>query len=258
MKHPSCASISRALRGLARPAGAFDASRYFRGGEALRFHNVGTPRVRALARSIYDAHRDEWSIDDALRLAGELIEDPYLETKGVGIEILARYRRDFAPKHLAVWKRWLSGNHAANWATTDAICGVLIGPLLSAHPELIPEVQRWSRHRNLWVRRASAVALLKPMAKGYGVDAAYEVALALHGDDEDLSQKAVGWMLREAGKYDAARLERHLRRYGAAIPRTTVRYAIERFPPEKRLELLSVTKPHRRLPRVTSAAPTPP
>jgi 3-methyladenine DNA glycosylase AlkD len=222
--------------------GVFDASRYFRGGDSLRFYNVGTPQMRALAQSIHHEHRHDWSVDDALRLADELIEDPYLETKAVGIEIVARHRREFAPPHLAIWKRWLAGNHAANWATTDAICGLLIGPLLCAHPELIPRVQRWSSHRNLWVRRASAVSLLKPMGKGYGVDAAYAVARALHGDKEDLIQKAVGWMLRDAGKYDARRLEQHLRRHGPSIPRTTVRYAIERFPPAKRRELLTATK----------------
>ena len=61
-------------------------------------------------------------------------------------------------------------------------------------------------------------------------------------DEEDLIQKAVGWMLREAGKADPARLERYLRQHGPAIPRTTVRYAIERFPPAKRLALLRATR----------------
>jgi 3-methyladenine DNA glycosylase AlkD len=57
-----------------------------------------------------------------------------------------------------------------------------------------------------------------------------------------LLQKAVGWMLREAGKVDDVRLERYLRANGPSIPRTTVRYAIERFPSAKRRELLAVTR----------------
>jgi 3-methyladenine DNA glycosylase AlkD len=68
------------------------------------------------------------------------------------------------------------------------------------------------------------------------------VARQLHPDSEDLIQKAVGWTLREAGKTDMDRLERYLIRHGARIPRTTVRYAIERFPPEKRRSLLVATK----------------
>ena len=150
--------------------------------------------------------------------------------------------REFQPRHLATWKRWLARNDSANWATTDAICGSLIGPLLSSHPELIPRVRDWSRHRNMWVRRASAVGLIKPMSDGYGLDAAYAVARALRQDGSDLIQKAVGWMLREAGKYDQARLERYLRQRGPSTPRTTVRYAIERFPPARRRALLAATR----------------
>ena len=87
--------------------------------------------MRGLARSIHARHKDEWSIDDAMAFADVLIVDRHLEAKSVGIEVVARYRRDFTPRLLPAWKRWLAGNHSANWATTDAICGVLIGPLLA-------------------------------------------------------------------------------------------------------------------------------
>jgi 3-methyladenine DNA glycosylase AlkD len=181
-------------------------------------------------------------VDAALRLADVLIRDPYLETKSVGIEVVARYRRSFTPRLLPSWKRWLAGNFAANWATTDAICGALIGPLLAGHPRLIPEIRAWATHRNMWVRRASAVALIPAFRLGMGLDEAYDVAKTLHSDKEDLIQKAVGWMLREAGKQDPGRLEWYLRAEGPAIPRTTVRYAIERFPAAKRRALLRSTR----------------
>lgn len=76
-------------------------------------------------------------------------------------------------------------------------------------------------------------------AKSVGIEV---VARRLHGDPEDLIQKAVGWTLREAGKTDLPRLARYLRANGAAIPRTTLRYAIERFPPGKRAALLKETR----------------
>lgn len=227
------------MRRLARPAASFDAARYFRGDHGLRFHNVGTKNVRALAHAIYTANREEWTIDDAMRLADALMRDPYLETKSVGIEVVARYRHSFAPRLLPSWKRWLSTNLSANWATTDLVCGVLIGPLLADHPRLIPLMRTWAAHRNMWVRRAAAVALLPAIRRGLALDVAYDVAAALHTDDEDLIQKAVGWMLREAGKQDAQRLERYLRAAGGIIPRTTLRYSIERFPAAKRRALLT-------------------
>jgi 3-methyladenine DNA glycosylase AlkD len=230
------------LRRLARPPGTFDAARYFRGEHGLRFYNVGTENMRSLARAIYMANRADWTVDDAMRLADALMRDPYLETKAVGIEVIARYRDSFTPRLLPSWKRWLAGNLSTNWATTDQICGTLIGPLLADHPRLIPLMRTWSAHRNMWVRRASAVALIPSIRRGLALDVAYAVAKALHQDGEDLIQKAVGWMLREAGKQDPVRLERYLRAEATAIPRTTLRYAIERFPAAKRRALLSSTR----------------
>ena len=238
-------AAQRALARQARPTGAFDASRYFRGAGGLAFHNVGTATMRALARSIHAQHKDEWSIDDAMAFADVLIADRYLEAKAVGIEVVARYRRDFTPRLLPAWKRWLSRNHSANWATTDAMCGVLIGPLLLQYPELAPRMRAWAGHRNMWVRRASIVGLLPRARRGESLDLVYGIARRLHADQEDLIQKAVGWALREAGKTDMPRLERYLRANGADIPRTTLRYAIERFPAARRKAILIGTKPPR-------------
>ena len=236
------ARVIRELKRLSRPGGEFDASRYFRGAGDLGFYNVGTTAMRALARSTYDNHRSAWSVDEAMKLADALIVDRHLEAKSVGIEVVARYRREFTPQLLPAWKRWLAKNHSANWATTDAICGTLIGPLIVRHPQLAAQMRAWARHPNMWVRRASAVGLIASVRQGVALDDGYEVARQLHGDREDLIQKAVGWMLREAGKTDPARLERYLRTNGPAIPRTTLRYAIERFAETKRRSLLKATR----------------
>jgi 3-methyladenine DNA glycosylase AlkD len=235
------AEARRAVARLARPAGDFDASRYFRGTNRLGLYNVGTGRVRTLAREFVASHA-AWSAEDAIAFADLLIADRYLEVKGLGIEALARFRRQFRPAFLRVWKRWLASNAADNWATTDGMCGRLIGPLLVAHPDLVPRLAAWARDRNLWVRRAAIVALIPPLRKHDVLDQVYATAQILHGDDADLIQKAVGWTLREAGKVDPRRLERYLRANGARIPRTTVRYAIERFAPAKRRALLVATR----------------
>ena len=239
----AAAASKRALRKLARPAGTFDASRYFRGDHALGFYNTGTKPMRALARDIYLAHRDRWDVRDALIFAQLLMPDRYLETKSVGLEVLARFRREFTPPVLDRCRRWLAKNYAANWATTDEMCGVVIGPLLVKHPELMPQMRVWAKHGNMWVRRASIVGLLPPIRRGdtdAAVDLVYEIARQLHPDRNDLIHKAVGWALREAGKIEPARLERYLQAGVAVIPRTTFRYAIERFDSTKRAKLLAI------------------
>jgi 3-methyladenine DNA glycosylase AlkD len=227
---------------MGRPSGDFDSSRYFRASGDLGFYNVGTAKVRDLARTIHAQHRDEWTIDDAMAFAESLIDNRHLEVKGVAIELVARFHRDFTPRLLAKWKRWLASNHSANWATTDAICGLLIGPLLVKHPSHCDGLRAWATHRNMWVRRAAIVGLIHRARRGKSLDTVYEIAGRLHTDREDLIQKAVGWALREAGKTDMARLERYLRAGGVRIPRTTLRYAIERFPETKRRALLTATR----------------
>jgi 3-methyladenine DNA glycosylase AlkD len=232
----AAAETRRELASHARPAGTFDASRYCRTTEHLAFLNVGTAAVRAVARAVVREHRD-WTLADAVAFADLLIRDPHLEVKGCAIELLACYKRAFGPSLLPTAKRWLARNDAANWATTDTLCGSVVGPLLRAHRELVPEVLTWTR------RRASAVALVPLVRRGEALDQGYAVATALRGDRADLIQKAAGWLLREAGKTDRRRLERYLRTGGPRIPRTTLRYAIERFPPDTRRALLLATRP---------------
>ncbi len=230
------------LTSQSRPAGDFDPSRYFRTTEPIEFLNVRTPVVRALGRRIAREHRQGWTVADAMAFAERLIRDDRFEVKGVAIETLACFHRQFTPRHLRAWKRWLAQNHAANWATTDSLCGSLISPLLLTNPELVSTVRSWTSHRNLWVRRASAVSLVRLAARGLALDTAYDVASALLADEHDLIHKATGWLLREAGRTDRPRLERFLLERGPVVPRTAVRYAIEHIPPVRRRELLLATR----------------
>ena len=240
----------RELEAQARPAGAFDASRYFRTTEPLGFLNIRTAVVRDLGKSIAKAHRERWEVQDVLAFADRLIRDRHLEVKGVGIEALACFRREFSPGILPTVKGWLAKNHSANWATTDTICGSIISPILLAYPALTSRVASWTAHPNMWVRRAAAVSLVRLAARGLALDLAYGVADALRADPEDLIRKAAGWLLREAGRTDRPRLERYLRANGPSIPRTTVRYAIEHFPDGSRRALLAATRAPRSRPLV--------
>ena len=238
------ARVIASLEAHARPLDGFDPDRYFRTTRPTTFLNTGTPFQRGLGKALAREHRGNWNLSDAVALADLLVRDSRFEAKSVGIEVLACFHRMYTPAVLPVVKRWLAQDHCANWATTDSLCGYVIGPLLLTHPALIPVVTTWTSHRNLWVRRAAAVSLIKPAVKqgGAALDAAFDVATGLRSDPHDLIHKAAGWLLRETGRVDADRLVRYLRDGGARIPRTTVRYAIERFPPSLRNDLLHATR----------------
>jgi hypothetical protein len=89
--------------------------------------------------------------------------------------------------------------------------------------------------------------LLRLARTGQALADAYATALVLGAREHHLLQKAAGWLLREAGTTDLRRLERFLRRHGSVLARTTVSYAIERFPPHTRKQLLVATRARRAL-----------
>jgi 3-methyladenine DNA glycosylase AlkD len=239
------AVASRAVRELARSGTARRAAgtaAYFRTYEGLKFLGVDSATIRRLAASIHANHGRAWDLDDARSFAAALLARPELEAKLLGIVLLGRFRRQFDRSLLTNAQRWLE-RWCHDWATTDGLCSEVIGPLLVARPELRRVLRGWRQSPHLYVRRASAVGLISLARTGRELDEAYDAALALAAEDHHLMHKAVGWLLREAGKTDAARLERFLRKYGRRLSRTTVRYAIERFPAGKRATLLRLTRP---------------
>ncbi len=234
--------IIKTLKAAGTPERAAQSRFYFKPDEDVRFYGLKTPEVRQIEREFYASVKGVWNYEDALEFCDLLIRQKHLEAKQVGVGLLARFKGDFTPALLKTVKGWLLENHSANWATTDELCSLALTPLLQKHLELIEQLKAWTKDKNLWVRRASAVGLIGLARRGQCLDAVYETAEALLPYPEDLIHKANGWMLREAGKSDEHRLEEFLLSRGARIPRTTLRYAIERFPPEKRKQLLTKTK----------------
>ena len=228
------------LKAQADPERARQVQKYFK--ETVRSFGIPSPAVRAMAAEFFISIKKEWDIFQALQLCAILFPRPELEAKAIAALILARYKKDFQPQLFGQVKGWLAKNYLDNWASVDTFCPEVMGTLLLRYPELVREIKTWPSHPNRWVKRASIVSFLKLTKKEGFLDIIYEQAIKLFPVDDDLIHKANGWVLREAGKRDMARLERFLLKHGPAIPRTTLRYAIERFPEARRRELLVRTK----------------
>ncbi len=221
---------------------AAQARSYFKPHESIRVHGVAAPRVRAIEKELFAKVRGAWTAGDALRFCEILVEEGSHESKSIGFHLLRRYQGEFDRRLIGAAESWLSGDLCDNWAAVDDLCPCVITPLVRRFPGLIPRVRRWSRSPNLWLRRASAVTFVPMARKGERLDAAYGVAASLLGDREDLIHKAAGWLLREAGRTDSLRLETFLLTHGPKVPRTTLRYAIERLPEKKRRRILAATR----------------
>lgn len=228
------------LRGMADPVKAAGARRYFK--EKAHFLGISSPALRELSREVCSRVRTGWGVEEAVAFCDFMLKNPYHEVRALGILVFERYRLSFSRAVQGTVKGWLDANFCDSWALVDLLCPKSMGILLEKFPDLAGEIRGWTTSPNRWVRRASIVSFLKLAKKPAHLGTVYEVARAHFKDRDDLIQKANGWLLREAGKADVRRLETFLRRHGPAIPRTTIRYAIERFPEARRRALLLATK----------------
>ena len=162
---------------------------------------------------------------------------------GIGPMFLGRYKKHFEKTLLTRVRRWIDRGDCASWPILDCLGMEILISLVEAYPDLTKRTHRWTASRNMWLRRAAAVALTRPARHGVLLDEAYEVARNLFGDKEDLIHKATGWLLRDAGVTDRKRLRAFLLKSGPSVPRTTLRYAIEHFPKAERKRLLAATRP---------------
>lgn len=136
---------------------------------------------------------------------------------------------DFYLRHL---------KHVNNWDIVDASAPYILGRHLRTRERAL--LYRLARSKVLWERRVAMVSTLGLVAAGEHQDA-LGIAKLLLEDDQDLMHKAVGWVLREVGKrVDAEILRRFLKEHAGRMPRTALRYAIERFDPAERKRWLSI------------------
>jgi 3-methyladenine DNA glycosylase AlkD len=228
------------LRAKADSRKARDVQKYFK--ETVKSYGVPSPDVRAIAADLFRSVKKDWTVADAIRLCDIVFPELELEAKGIGALILARFKKEFPKSLFDKVKNWLARNLLDNWASVDVFCPEIMGALIIMYPDLEEKIKSWAGHPNRWVKRASVVSFIKLAKKEEHLDTIYGISRSLFSVDDDLIQKANGWLLREAGKKDMGRLEKFLLRHGPSIPRTTLRYAIERFDEKRRKELLSETK----------------
>lgn len=240
--HPRkvAAEYVKRLKGLSDPIRAAGAERYFK--EKARFLGVSSPALREMSRDVHQKVRPEWGTGEVIGFCAIMLRNPYHDVRALGILTLERYRRVLPKTAFLTIEGWLEADRCDTWALVDLLCPKTVGTLIETYPDMAKVVRNWAKSPNRWVRRASIVSFLKLTRNPRYIDAIYDLARNHFGDSDDLIQKANGWLLREVGKTDMTRLEKFLRRFGPSIPRTTLRYAIERFPEGKRKSLLLATK----------------
>jgi 3-methyladenine DNA glycosylase AlkD len=237
----SLAEIRKEMKRLATPQRAEASKWFFRTGpgeygEGDVFLGLSVPQVRGLARTFKDAPAE------ARR---GLLASPVHEERQLALFLMVRaYERGDEATRKAIYADYLANRaRVNNWDLVDGSAPQIVGAhLLSQGMKGADKLLTGlARSKSLWDRRIAVLATQAFIRAG---EFAMTLKLAEHllGDKEDLIHKAVGWMLRETGQRDLAVEEGFLKRYAARMPRTMLRYAIEKLPPAKRKAYMGMKK----------------
>jgi 3-methyladenine DNA glycosylase AlkD len=232
---PSTASILRELRWHRHPAQAAILRRFFKTGpgeygEGDVFWGLKVPQVRAVLANFGPV---------PLAVADELLASPVHEARFFALAALVRaYAQGDSAARAEIFDFYLSKtDRINNWDLVDVSAPGVVGRHLPPGGGR-RVLGRLVKSTQLWERRIAMIATLEHIRQG-NLDNTFWLAEQLLADRADLMHKAAGWMLREAGKRDESALRDFLACHAPRMPRTMLRYAIEKFPPAERRAWLS-------------------
>jgi 3-methyladenine DNA glycosylase AlkD len=219
-------AITSEIRKLASPQKAKNSAWFFKTGkgeygEGDKFLGLTTPQMRKISAKYKDL---------PLINIQQLIRSPFHEERSIAIQILVI---QFPDNQWVIYDFYLKNTEFINnWDLVDISAPKIIGAYLLDKPKDI--LFQLAKSGNLWERRIAIISTLAFIYKG-DPRLTLQISALLLNDKHDLIHKAVGWMLREVGKRCGEKyLTDFLDRYGKSMPRTALRYAIEKFPETKR------------------------
>ncbi len=193
-------------------------------GENDVFLGITVPRLRELAKSLGDVPPET---------AVELLQSGIHEERALALMLLVRaYERSGQSGRRRIYRAYMASlRFVNNWDLVDGSAEHLVGAYLADRDR--SPLLKLAASRSLWERRIAIVATFHYIKLGE-FDDTLTIARILLDDEEDLIHKATGWMLREVGKRHRPTEEAFLLEHYRAMPRTMLRYAIERFPEPRR------------------------
>ncbi len=226
MSQVSIDQIRTMLAGKADERTRLSGQRYFK--EEVRLYGIKSADIRTLAKVYYP---DLKIMDkrEVFGLCAQLWQSGYLEEAAVACIWSHYIRKSFNPGDFSIFEGWIS-KYVTNWATCDTFCNHTMGAFLEMYPDYLVELRRWALSPNKWLRRASAVSLIIPARQGKFLEDILGIAGILLSDKEDMVQKGYGWMLKSASQVHQKEVFDFVMRHKQTMPRTALRYAIEKMP----------------------------
>jgi 3-methyladenine DNA glycosylase AlkD len=204
--------------------------------EEIRPYGVKSPIVHQISKELFKL-MDGAGKSEIFALCETLWQSGYFEESIVACNWSYAVRRQFEPADFIVFERWIR-LYVSNWASCDTLCNHTVGAFVERFPEFLSNLKTLAHSENRWERRAAAVSLIIPARKGKFLEDIFEIADILLMDKDDLVQKGYGWMLKAASQAHLIPVYDYVICNKAVMPRTALRYAIEKMPPELKAEAM--------------------
>jgi 3-methyladenine DNA glycosylase AlkD len=206
------------------------AARFFK--EGINCYGVKAATVIKIADKYFRQIKNE-SKQEVFSVCERLLESDIFEESSVAFDWVYRLRESYEPKDFEIFEEWI-GKYVNNWAKCDTFCNHSVAAFIEAYPVYRGRLKQWTDSDNRWFRRAAAVTLVLPARNGKFLEDVLEIADRLLEDKDDLVRKGYGWMLKEAGKAHQQEIFEYVVKNKKVMPRTSLRYAIEKFPEDLR------------------------
>ncbi len=200
--------------------------RFFK--EPVRLYGIKSAAVETLGKRYLKELHGRSKVE-ILQLCEELWQSGYMEESFIACMWAYSRRKEFTPEDFPLFERWVDA-YVSNWAACDTLCNHTIGTFIQSYPAHLADLKRWARSPNRWMRRAAAVSLIIPARQGDFLPEIFELADILLMDEDDMVRKGYGWMLKAASQAHQQEVFEFVMARKAVMPRTSLRYAIEKMP----------------------------
>lgn len=221
------------LDGASAPHSA-EVQRFFK--EEVQSRGWYTNELRKVAirfRKAILADRDQ---EFLLAVADKLFRGRILEEKIFAVLLLQGMTKKFGDAEFKLFESWLP--RISTWADHDALSSYLIGPMIATDPRRARALFRWAKSDNRWLRRAAAVSLIRAIREQNCRKEVVQISNVLLDDRHDMVQKGLGWLLREAAKYDREQTIPYLMKIRSRAPRLVLRTACETLSTKEKSRIL--------------------
>jgi len=205
--------------------------------EEIKSRGWYTAELRKVAVRMRRSIVREKGMEFLVQVADQLFTGCVLEEKVSAVYLLENQTGHLTETEFELFSSWI--DRVSSWADHDALAHDVLAPMMIAEQRRAREVFRWAKSSNRWRRRAACVSLIRGTREKNFFPEIVRLSEMLLTDQDDMVQKGLGWLLREAAKYNPKRTVPYLMRIRSRAPRLVLRTACETLPPATRKRILA-------------------